>query len=266
LVITVPGSSIAVANSTTYIDLLGVLLGVARLPGENSYAFAERLQIAAVAERTADYIGLMNELCLQFGFNLQQALSIDGDPALQVSVDLMGVHLAWTAGQTPRSLTSPLMTIGPDVFWEWRKLSDIVSDINATGSLTAGLLGIDGPAFCLARQSNQVLALAEPIDGQVISLDHQILIAGSEQFNQPVPAYTISGSQLSFVSPVPSGTTVTYTYLISPYYLVSSPVFLLSLSDPSLPGVAVNANQQMVYQVKEFVQELVRRDLSYWAV
>jgi hypothetical protein len=49
-------------NSMTYVDLLGILVGLTRMPGEASDVFLDRVTRAGVLRRTPDYVGLMNEL------------------------------------------------------------------------------------------------------------------------------------------------------------------------------------------------------------
>jgi hypothetical protein len=48
--------------------------------------------------------------------------------------------------------------------------------------------------------------------------------------------------------------------------LLASPICLISLVDPLLATIGVGPKNKLVYQMKEFVQELVTRDRSYWAV
>jgi len=249
-------------NSTTYVDLLGILVGLTRMPGEASDVFLDRVTRAGVLKRTPDYVGLMNELHLQFGFDLSLAISVACADSYTLSVDLAGVHFA-----SPRAaVNSPLMTIGPEDFWEWRMFSQIVADLNAAIGVTATLLVDDAPAFQLAYQSNTMLAVAEPISGTLVQLVHPGFQLGSESFSGPVSGYSLcSDSVLEFSQAVPDGTCISYRYKLRPYTLISSPVFLLSLVDPNLSAVATTPDRGMAYQVKEFVQELVGQDLSYWA-
>jgi hypothetical protein len=99
-----------------------------------------------------------------------------------------------------------------------------------------------------------------------VRLAHTGLLAGSEQFNQPTPDYTIEGSVVTFVSAVAAGTKVNYNYRLDNYRLLASPICLISLVDPLLATIGVGPKNKLVYQMKEFVQELVTRDRSYWAV
>ena len=270
-----------VFNSTTYIDLLGILAGLDRMQGESSTDFADRIARAAVLPRGADYIGLMNEICLQFGFDLLPAISLAATGGVNVTVDLAGVHLQWGA----TALTVPIVAMGPDDFWEWRLLSDVVADLNAnsTGLNTdlynesvynqsdsqsvATLLIPDGPAFQLVRQSNLLNVIGEDISGQMVKLANPGLVIGTESFNQTVPNHVVtSDSVMRFDSPVPAGTKVTYQYQVYPYSLLASPVFLLGMMDSQLGTLAVTAAGKLVYQMREFVQELATADCSYWAV
>jgi len=258
----IPTSSNPLVNSTTYVDLLGFLVGLERMPGEPSDVFAARVARAGALSRTANYVGLMNELHLQFGFDLSQAISIDDPATYTVWVDLAGVHLR--AGSI--SVDSPLTTIDVDGFWAWRMLSAVVADLNAAAGVGATLLVDDGPAFQLPNQANTMLAVAEPISGQIVQLAHQGLQAGTEVFNVPVQAYTVSdGSTLLFKQALPAGVRVTYQYQVVPYALISSPVFLIGMADPNLAVIAAIPGGGMAYQMSEFIQALANQDLSYWA-
>jgi len=249
-------------NSTTYADLLGILVGLTRMPGETSDLFLDRVTRAGVLKRTPDYVGLMNELHLQFGFDLSLAISIACTDPYTLSVDLAGVHLTSALAM----VNSPLMTIGPEDFWEWRMFSDIVADLNAATGVTATLLVDDAPAFQLPYQSNTMLAVAEPISGDLVRLAHSGFQLGTESFNMPVPSYSLrSDSVLEFTTAVPTGAFISYRYKVNPYTLIASPVFLISMMDPNLSAAAATPDRGVAYQVMEFVQELVENDPSYWA-
>ena len=270
--VTLPMSSSPAVNSTTYIDLLGILAGLERMSGESSDEFAARISKASVVSRGADYIGLMDELALQFGLNLRELISVervavnetDQDLTCDITVDLAGVRVTWNG---ELKVSSPLMILGPEDFWEWRRLSDVATDLAAIPGLQAKLLVDDGPAFQLVRQSNVLTAIGEAIDGTTVRLAHGGLVMGSEWFNQPIPKYAIqSDSVLSFTSPMLPGTRVTYKYRVWPYSLIGSPVFIMSLLDPNLGTLAVTPEGKLVYQMREFLQELVGKDRSYWAL
>ena len=259
-IVTMKGA--ATANSTTYVDLLGVLAGLERNSGETAADFADRIARASVLPRGADYIGLINELCLQLGFEIEPAIHIEADGGVVLRVTLSGVHAAWGSS----ILLVPILEIGPDSFWAWRSLSDVVADLNASG-LAATLLVPDGPAVQLVRQTNLLPVVGENISGQFVKLAHPGLVDGTQLFNQPVPAYTIQAdSVLFFAAPLPAGTRVTYQYQVYPYDLLACPVFLLGLLDPELGTLAVTPEGKLVYQMREYVQELATNDRSYWAV
>jgi hypothetical protein len=252
------------SNSTTYIDLLGVNVGLTRMAGESSTAFAERVRRAAVLDRTASYRGLMNEICLQFGIEMFEAISLNGPIDAEVLVTLAGVQLLSIGGAS--SFQFPICEVDVDGFWRWKSLSDVVAAINQTTPWTAALLCPDGPAFQLVLQNNSVLALNEPISGQSVKLKNRNLVPASESFNQPVPAYTSDGSILIFSTPLPSGVTVTYRHIVSPYALIASPVFLMSMLDPNFGAIAQTPAGDITYQTKELLNELLKRDASYWTL
>jgi hypothetical protein len=261
---TIPGTALAPANSTTYIDLLGLLVGLSRMRGETSSAFSQRVRQATVLDRSASYIGILNECLLQFGLTLMPAIALTGPADLTIQADLMGVHL--DSETADLHYTTPLVTVDLDNFWVWRALSDVVQDLAAQAGCTATLLVPDGPAFQIARQSNTILAVAEAIDGQTVRLANTGFLPGTESFSNPVGPYSVEeNSILSFQSPVPPNTTVTYQFRVSPYALLTSPVFLMNMRDPQLSTLAVGPNGQLVYQCQEFVQDLVSQDASYWA-
>jgi len=78
-VTTIPKEQIIPVNSTSYVDMLGVLIGMERLQGESSAQFAERIDLAISATRGPDFIGIMNRLCLAFGLEMSQAIRITSD-------------------------------------------------------------------------------------------------------------------------------------------------------------------------------------------
>lgn len=246
-------NEIVLNNSTSYVDLLGIQSGLERIPGESTHSFADRVAQSAVLERDASYVGQMNELMLQLGFTLQEAVVIEAPG--EISVDLNGIH---TLG-----LSIPLVEIDVDNFWRWRTLSEVVADLNAAGAV-ATLLIEDGPAFQLCRQSNTLQRLRQPVDGQTLVLDGP-LVSDSLSFNRSVPSYTVQGTLVRFTSPVPAGTEATYKFRPESFKLVSSPVFLMSMVDSALGTLAVDTNGPLVYQMREFVQEMMERDRSYWA-
>lgn len=250
-------------NSTSYIDMLGVLVGLRRFTGETTDEFRDRLWRAVSAERGPQYRGLLNELNLQLGLQPTEILRIwnlNGD--LDVSVSLAGIKLASPGFST----TIPLLSVDGDDMWVWKKHSELASAINASGACYAELLGEDGPALQLMMQSNVRLARNEPVRGAAAVLENSVLIPGTEVFSGAVPDYAVAENKrvLVFDAPVPEGTTVTYRYRICPYTAVASQVGLLNLLDPAFAGMAVTDNNRLVYQVREYLQEVMLQDRSYW--
>lgn len=260
--ITIPKSRISPVNSSSYVDSLGVLAGLERLPGETSAEFSERIELAISASRGPEYAGLMNSLALAFGLEMRQAVKISSSSDFVVRVVFGGLEIT-RAGQV---LSVELLRISDDNFWEWKRISEVVAEINQTSDITAELSGADGMAFELVSQSNMVLT-AETLQGsQTEKLSHGRLVAGSEMFSMPVPSYTVGadGRTLHFSSPCPENTEITYRYRSCPYSLVASPANVFRMIDPAFAKWAVGSNGNVIYQVREYVQELMRRDRSYW--
>jgi len=260
--VVVAGSSIQRVNSSTYADSLGILVGIDRLPGEDSATYLDRLSLAVISSRSAGYTGLMNQICLELGLSMFQAIQISGPAGASIQSSLAGLVLIAGSVQTP----IPLVTLTADDFWQWQTFSGLVASINQVVGFTATLSGPDGFALQLAHQSNINQVRAEDISGQTVILRYGSLVQGSESFSTGVPAYSygIDGRTLRFVSPVPEGCQATYQYGLLPYNLVASPVGLFSLTDPGLARISLGVNGKMVYQLREYLWNIMQRDLSYW--
>jgi hypothetical protein len=129
--------TVVTVNSLSYADLLGVLVGLERLPGETTDLFLDRVHRAASIERGSHYVGLLNEINLQLGLSLYHALTIRSEAVdYAVSLSFQGLALS----NTLEDLLIPIVTVGDDGFWAWRKLSEIVADVNASPTFTAELL------------------------------------------------------------------------------------------------------------------------------
>ena len=250
-------------NTTSYIDMVGVMLGLSRNTGETSDRFAIRLQEAARSDRSGTYAGMLNELRLQLGLEFQQAISLSSATPFTLTCSIAGVKIVNSAG----SYNVPLLTIDPDGVWVWALLSGIASALNALPGFAAALTGIDGPALQLVRQSNTLLAIGEAISGGTVRLAHAGLVRGTELFSTLVPSYTFStdGQSLYFAQPVPDGVTITYQYALVPFSLISCSAAILALSDPGLASVAVTSSNQLAYQAREFIWAVSNQSLSYWA-
>lgn len=245
-------------NSTSYADEVGILIGLDRLPGETTTAYVQRLEAATQLRRDQPYEGALNGINLALGFLPSPYIHLAIPANTVVSVSIAGI----VVGSHPRI---PLLTFDVDAYWNFRKLSEIVTDLNALTSAT--LLVDDGPAFQLARQSNSLFAFSEPVGGQTYQLKATSGVqVGSELFNQTVPAYTLTAAgQLVFEAEPNAGTTITYNYIVTPYDLVGAPVSLIGLTDREFPAVAETSSSQLAFQVSEFVQAAMLQDRSYWA-
>ncbi len=244
-------------NSTTYVDQLGIQLGLNRLQGETASNYLKRLEFASRLRREHPYEGALNEMSLQLGVEPAKYINIELADNQVVTSSIAGVVI----GQNP---PIPVLTFDADTMWNWRLLSDIVAGINTI--VPATLLVADGPAFQIARQSNSFWSFSEAVSGVQLQLSNSGIQVGSELFNQVVPAYTLtSDGKLNFTIEPNDGTTITYNYVITPYNLVGSPIAMIGLTDPEFALVAANSNSSLAYQVREFVQALMLVDRSYWA-
>jgi hypothetical protein len=261
-----PLTTITQINSTTYADELGVQIGLTRLPGETSESYMKRLKLATRIDTSQDYIGLLNELTLQLGLttsNLISLASVSGNPLL-VNIALTGIVLTDTVLLTTQTI--PVVLVDIDDAWTWYMLSDVVATINAGTVATATLLVTDGPTIKIARQSNSITTIAQPISGQNINLGHTGVLVGSEVFNVVVPTYTLNANgTLVFAAPVPAGTTITYTWRVWPYSIIGGDISIYSLLDPAVGAMLQGPNGTMVYQGQEAVQAIMQVDQSYWA-
>jgi hypothetical protein len=93
-----------------------------------------------------------------------------------------------------------------------------------------------------------------------------MFIPGSVRFNIDTPTWELAPDTrtLHFASPVSAGTTITYRYSKTPYILIASPVSLISRSELQDNDLAFAGNGKVCYQVREWIQELMKEDRSYW--
>lgn len=255
-------------NSTSYIDLLGVLQGLSRMPGETSESFFDRICKAAQSDRSNRYEGLVNNLSIEFGTSIYQAIDVEGATEADVTVTVAGVVISDPVG-VKATLTSPLMVTGPDGNWTWRMMSDIVSDINGSGTWTAGLNYDDAPAVQLAKQDNTLISLAQVLPGgqQHYSLGKTGILLGSESFSNTVPTYTLDREgNLQFSQMIPSDVNITYQYRVWPYSLVASEVAVLGMMEPAIAKVALTSDGVLTNQMIGYIQDIMNQDRSYWGV
>ena len=250
-------------NSTTYVDMLGVLVGLERLIEEPSHAFVLRVHEAMASDRSGTQIGLLNELRIQFAQDFYEAISITSVGEVSIFASIKGVSIESTAG----NIVAPLLIVNEDSMWEWRTLSEIVTDINASNIATAQLLIPDGPALQVCRQSNISRVVGEPVIGQAIRLARNQAIPGTELFSNSVPSYnyTANNKEIHFSSDVPVNTTISYQCKSNPFKLITCPISMFSLSDPDIQSSSVNPSTGLPYQIKEVLQTVMKQDSSYWA-
>ncbi len=253
--------NLQISNSTSYADLLGLQLGLPRLQGETTNAYVKRLEFAAHLRRTHPYEGALNEINLQLGVEPATYINVELGANTIISCSIAGIVLD---NDPSAKVTIPLLEFDNDTMWDWRLLSDIVLDLN--DYVPATLLVADGPAFQLARQSNSLWSFAEAVSGVQSKLKYSGIQVGSEMFNQTVPTYTLTeDGELLFSAEPPSSLTITYNYISTPYALVGSPVALIGFLDPEFSSVAVTSGSALAYQLREFIQQVMLTDRSYWA-
>jgi hypothetical protein len=142
-------------NSTSYADIAGLANGMERLPGETTPAYVNRLNTAAVENRSHDYEGTVAAIAFALGLQVHPGIMITGPEGSDITCDLSGISLV--SGAT--SLLYPLAVLGEDNVWDWNLLSGVVTAINATNIWTATLLSPDGPAVLICRQDNSTVGM-----------------------------------------------------------------------------------------------------------
>jgi hypothetical protein len=157
--------------------------------------------------------------------------------------------------------------MAPDDYWVWRKISDVVNDLNAITGVTATLLGPDGPALQIAKQSNQFTVPSEAITMTDQMLAHANVIESSLTFSVAPGSYVFNPQtgELIFSGTLPAGLSVAYRYTAMPYNIVCSELGLFGLVEPSLATVGVSSDNVLAYQLREVVQAVMNADPSYWA-
>jgi hypothetical protein len=254
-------------NSTTYVDALAIQLGLFqdRMVGETSDHFLDRLYSAAYNKRDHTLEGTINNISYQLGLSLQAGIVVTPtNPLTVITVSVGRITFAPASGSP---LVIPTVSISPDDMWEWRSLSDVVLDINnlSSGALTATLQIPDALAIQLVPQCSLKCSVAENVVNTTSQLNNTGIVVGSELFNVAVPAYTITtAGALTFASSPPAGTTISYMYNMSPFILTCSPVSVINLMDPALQDTAVCPDGSLVYQVREFNQQILTLDSCYW--
>ena len=252
-------TNIQATNSLSFADVSGIYHGLERLLGESNQDFVVRLARAAVIERSATYQGLINELSIQFGLQVQSSIAVSStDPSMVLAVKQQSLVVS-TNG---KEYVTPLFSVDADTMLVWKLLSDVVEALQAIPGMSATLLTADGPALQLVEQSNLDLAVAEPVSTATNKLAYFPVIVGSEQFSTGVPSYTLDANgNLQFATLPDAGTTITYLYRLDPYTLLTSEAVMIPLAYCSLavPGAPIP------HQVREAVVYIMGRDLSYWS-
>jgi hypothetical protein len=154
-----------------------------RLPGETTPAYVNRLNTAAVEDRSHDYEGTVAAIAFALGLQVQPGIMITGPSNSDITCDLSGISLVSGAN----SLLYPLAVLGEDNVWDWNSLSSAVAAINATNIWTATLLSPDGPAVLICRQDNSTVGMPYEV---VVS---DVGLIGLTESSLPALALTPSG-------------------------------------------------------------------------
>jgi hypothetical protein len=249
-------------NSTSYVDVAALHLGVQRLEGESSIAFLERMYLAANARRDHSFQGAVNEINLDLGLAVRPGIQVTPSSSLiAISVTLQGVQFLGPLVD----VLIPIVTHETDGLWKWRKLSEVAADIESQASSTVVMLIDDAPAVQLVRQSNITTILNEPVVNSSGKLVHSNVIVDSCRFNKSITGQSINiDGTYSIPGNLPSGLTLSYQFLTNPYELVCAEGALIGLLDPHIFSAFVSEGG-LVHQVRETVQDLMRTDRSYWS-
>ena len=249
-------------NSTSYADVVGLQLGLPRFVGETTTKYLVRLANASRYRRDSSYEGLLEELSLALGLNVYQKITVTAAGALiKTGFGLITITIGSNVHKVPTCV------MNADTYLVWRKLSDIVVDLNAIPGVTATLLGEDGWGQQIAVQSNVYLVVGEKVDQQSMSLAHTGILLETVLFSQTLTSsYTLNPAGQLLLSDVPpAGLTVTYQYQVNPYNIVCSDVGLFSLTDPAIATSCVNGSGVLAYQIREFINAVMSQDRCYWA-
>src|ERR1039457_873668 len=127
-------------NSLTYADIAGLNVGLTRMQGEDSVAFLERCYLATTCRQDSTYEGEQDQVCLQLGLTQWAGIAVSSTSLSMTITVCIGLVTVVLNGVTS---TIPTVTMAPDDYWVWRKISDVVNELNAITGVTATLLGPD---------------------------------------------------------------------------------------------------------------------------
>jgi hypothetical protein len=252
-------------NSTTYCDVVGLSMGLERLPGETSTRFLTRASQAITGTRDHSYEGLINQLSMEFNLEIKTGISITySGTSLQLFVEIGQIKVITENGTT----IIPTVNTAVDNYWTWKLLSEVITSLNNISGISAILTGIDGSALQLIKQSNLVTVVNQSIMGQDQFLGHINLVLGSESFNVHPGIYELNYNtgEIIFEGNPTSNLMITYQWTAPNYNLICAPFNVFSLTDKSISETGVNSEGIPVYQVQEILQDIMSNDLSYWAV
>lgn len=255
-------TSLEPINSTSFVDVLGMSIGLVRFAGETSYSFGLRIAEAAARDRSGTYQGALAELCALLGLQMNPGIRITStDPSAVVICSMSGLSII---GQY-ESINAPIVYTAADTVWVWYHLSDIVATINASNHYRATLLVENALAIQLSAQTNQ-LYYRESVLGQQFNLTKTGYLPNSILFDiSPMPTFTLQGQILTFASPPPEGANIMYQYISWPFEAVVSDAGFIGLADPAFAPIATYDGSHLAYQPREFLQAVMLKDRSYWA-
>jgi hypothetical protein len=255
-------NTIQQVNSNSYADLLGLYVGLPRFLGESNNVYLQRLYEFSGYSEDITLVGVLDQINIALGLQLTQSISITSTDTYFTIMYSPGLFTL--VNQAGTVYTYQTVTMAPDTYWVWNTYSDLVAFINTIENYTAALIGSDGSCRCLVKQTNSFTALNEPVTSSVYTFQNPNALVNTLVFNVAVPSYTVTNNIITFSANVPSNLTVSYQYQIVPYDMVSGEANILSLTDPTLATVGLNASNYPAYQLLEAIQEIMSQDLSYW--
>jgi hypothetical protein len=268
MAILVPGTGYKLAkinpyNSTTYVDMLGIEVGLTRLQGETSTSFLRRIALEGISTKDHTYATTLQRIAIELGLSIKNGITISSTVPLVITSNIAGLAIPSITLPSGKPFVSPLLTIADDNVWIWRFLSDVVRDLNTLDGVSATLNVPDAPALQLAKQTNYLWS-TEAISSNIQALKHTNIQWDTITFNNTTPSYSTNSNIISFSSQPLPNTNAYYSYIANPFDMVTCDAGIISLLDPGFSSVATRDGSVLTQQVKEVLQDIMTTDRSYW--
>ena len=262
-----PQSEISVYNSTTHADLLGVLVGLERFPGEPADRFLERIRKACLMRRDGGRLQVLVELSLQIDEPILRAGAIATTNPARIRVSFAGIQVTDLGGGLVAQ--APFVETTEDGFWRWRTVREIRSELSGMPGLQVSLDMKDEEfALSLVPQTNSVWETAIPENGVALIPQADEVDPSRVRIDGDSPARVEREGdfyKVTFQGPSRTGVqAVSWERLKRSLELVKSRIILFSVSDPEVVAAAKLPGSALTYQMREYLDELMRRDRSYW--